>query len=86
MENNNDNPNNNNTTQKPEPITYICLGNPDDGSKLELDLVTFREKGQQIKYFSVNFSEPEGKISKISLDENSFNEIKKYFLQLDWNG
>ena len=83
MENND---NNTAATQKSEPVTYICLENPDDKSKLELDLVTFREKGQQIKYFSVIFSEPEDKISRISLDENSFNEIKKYFLSLDWNG
>jgi len=34
--------------------TYICLSN-EDNTKFEVDLITFREKGKQVKYLSVSF-------------------------------
>ena len=42
------------TKDNPRQVTYLCLSNP-EGQKLEIDLITFREKGQQIKYLSINF-------------------------------
>lgn len=69
------------------PATYICL-NSADGVKFEVDLVTFREKGQQTKYLSISFIDetqnPPLIFSK-SLDQDSFNTLKKFFSQLDWN-
>jgi len=71
---------NNNTM---EQTTYICLSN-EKGDKLEADLVTFREKGQQVKYFAITFTNPENKESSITLDQESFNSLKEFFTQLDW--
>lgn len=69
------------------PPTYICLQS-EDGVNLEVDLVTFREKGIQTKYLSINFIDetknPPQLFSK-SLDQESFNTLKKFFSQLDWN-
>lgn len=66
-----------------EQTTYICLTN-EGGDKLEADLVTFREKGQQVKYFAITFTNPENKESSISLDKESFATLKEFFAQLDW--
>jgi hypothetical protein len=74
-------PQNNNTM---EQTTYICLGNQ-EGDKLEADLVTFREKGQQVKYFALTFTDPANKSSSISLDQESFTTLKEFFAQLDWS-
>lgn len=69
--------------------TYMCLAG-EDGVNFEVDLVTFREKGQQTKFLAVNFVDttkaPPNILLTKSFDENSFNEIKKFFKQLDWNG
>jgi hypothetical protein len=74
-----------NNTKK---VTYMCLSGS-DGVNLEVDLVTFREKGQQTKYLSISFvdttQEPPVTLSSQALDQNAFIEIKEFFKQLDWN-
>jgi hypothetical protein len=74
--------------QKKGPTTtYICLSSP-EGINFEVDLVTFREKGQQTKYLSVSFTDERQSPPSVfgtSLDQESFNTLKKFFSQLDWN-
>jgi len=73
--------------QKKVPETYICLQSS-DGVNFEVDLVTFREKGQQTKYLSISFIDESKNPSQVfskSLDQESFNTLKKFFSQLDWN-
>lgn len=65
--------------------TYICL-NSEDKSKFEVDLITYREKGQQVKYLSVSFTDANENTASLSLNEESFDNIKLFFKQLDWNG
>lgn len=65
--------------------TYICLNN-EDGTKFEVDLITFREKGQQVKYLSFSFTDEKQNLATISLNQESFDTIKLFFKQLDWNG
>ena len=65
--------------------TYICL-NSEDNTKLEIDLITFREKGQQVKYLSVSFTDKNNNVASLSLNQESFDTIKLFFKQLDWNG
>lgn len=65
--------------------TYICLSN-EDNTKFEVDLITFREKGKQVKYLSVSFTDAKESCVSLSLDEESFETLKKFFKQLDWNG
>ncbi|HUS49429.1 MAG TPA: hypothetical protein VMZ91_04655, partial [Candidatus Paceibacterota bacterium] len=65
----------------------LCLQSPDHIS-FEVDLVTFREKGQQTKYLSLSFVDENHNPSQVftkSLDQESFNMLKKFFSQLDWN-
>jgi len=71
--------------------TYLALGdaaNPTSGT-LELDLIVFREKGEQTRYLNVTFGQKDeaGQQSSvsISLNEESFNSIKEYFKNLEWN-
>lgn len=71
--------------------TYLCLGdqsNPASGT-LELDLVVFREKGEQTRCLNITFGQKNGNNEpssvSISLNEESFNSIKEYFKNLDWN-
>lgn len=75
---------------KKEIQTYIAIGEPEN-SLLEIDLVTFREKNNSMRYLSFNFSginpktgEPQDAFVNIDSEE-SFNELKKFFIQLDWN-
>lgn len=66
--------------------TYIALQNED--GKIEVDLVTFREKGQQVRYLSFNIQQTVENApvsTSISLDEEAFNKMKIFFKQLDWN-
>jgi len=68
--------------------TYLCLKN--EKSLIEIDLVTFREKGEQTKFLSVgilakNEKTGEGQEVGISLDEESFLTLKEFFKQLEWN-
>jgi type VI protein secretion system component Hcp len=65
--------------------TYICLDN-ENGTKFEVDLITYREKGQQVKYLSVSFTDTNQNIASLSLNQESFDTIKLFFKQLDWNG
>ncbi len=65
--------------------TYICL-NSENGTKFEVDLITYREKGQQVKYLSVSFTDVNQNVASLSLSEESFHTIKSFFKQLDWNG
>ena len=68
--------------------TYLSLGNERDGN-IEMDLVTFREKGQQVRYLSflINSLDTNQQpvSASLSLDEQSFNHIKEFFSQLEWN-
>ncbi len=71
--------------------TYLALGDPSNPSSgvLELDLVVFREKGEQTRYLSITFSQKDEKGEpasvSINLNEESFNSIREYFKNLDWN-
>jgi type VI protein secretion system component Hcp len=65
--------------------TYICLDS-ENGTQFEVDLITFREKGQQVKYLSVSFTDVNKNVVSISLNQESFSTIKSFFKQLDWNG
>lgn len=71
--------------------TYLALGdanNPSSGT-LEFDLIVFREKGEQTRYLNVTFGQKDGNNEpstvSISLNEESFNSIREYFKNLDWN-
>ena len=70
--------------------TYIKVGSED--ASLELDLITFREKGKEARYLSVSFTGVD--ITKepnviqeafVNIDEEDFNRIKMFFQQLEWN-
>ena len=71
------------------PSTYICIGNENDG-QLEVDLVQFREKNVSMRYLSFTFSGVNPKTGQlqsafINIDnEEAFNTIREFFLQLDW--
>lgn len=65
--------------------TYVSLDSG-DGSKFEVDLITYREKGQQVKYLSVSFTDSNQNVASLSLNQESFNTIKSFFANLDWNG
>ncbi len=70
--------------------TYLSLGSDETG-KLEFDLVTFREKNVSMRYLSANFSginQKDGQLQEsfMNIDsEEAFNELKKFFAQLEWN-
>jgi hypothetical protein len=71
--------------------TYLCLGSPENPSAglLELDLVVFREKGEQTRYLHLSFAQPDEnnnmKSVSVNLNEESFKTIQEFFKQLDWN-
>jgi hypothetical protein len=71
--------------------TYLCLGSPEnpEAGLLELDLVVFREKGEQTRYLNLSFAQPDEngvmKSVSVNLNEESFNNIREFFKQLDWN-
>lgn len=71
------------------PSTYLCIGNENDG-QLEIDLVQFREKNVSMRYLSFTFSGINHKTGQlqsafINIDnEEAFNTIRDFFLQLDW--
>jgi len=77
------------------PSTYIeVITEKDvDGqpvSVLEVDLVISREKGTETRRLSMNFTgidfEKKEMIEKsVNLDRESFEILKKFFTQLDWN-
>lgn len=77
------------------PVTYIEIitERDDEGqpiSVLEVDLVISREKGRETRRLSMNFAgidfEKKEMIEKtVDLDEQSFETLKEFFSQLDWN-
>jgi hypothetical protein len=77
------------------PSTYIevITEKDEDGqpvSVLEVDLVISREKGKETRRLSMNFTgidfEKKEMIEKsVNLDRESFEILKKFFTQLDWN-
>jgi hypothetical protein len=68
-----------------EQDTYLLLGNSEAGLQLEIDLVTYREKGERVKYLSVALTNGEGLITSLSLDKESFANMKAFFKQLEWD-
>lgn len=80
----------NNDSNSTSPSTYICIGNEQDG-QLEIDLVQFREKNVSMRYLSFTFSGVNPKTGQmqsafINIDnEDAFETIKDFFLQLQWN-
>jgi hypothetical protein len=77
------------------PSTYIEIITEKDSdgqpiSVLEVDLVISREKGKETRKLSMNFAgidlEKKEMIEKsVNLDQESFDVLKKFFTQLDWN-
>jgi hypothetical protein len=57
---------------------------------IEVDLISFRERGQESRYLSVNTegADEEGNRSTTSININNeadFNKFKKFISQLNWN-
>lgn len=81
---------NNTTTSKKSVQTYLAIGDP-ESSMLEVDLVTFREKNQEMRYLGLSFTGNNPKTNEpqeafINIDnEEAFIIIKKFFAQLEWN-
>jgi len=79
-------------TEKKEIKTYLGLsaeGENDQKDSIEFDLITARQRGTEIRYLSIsiangNANSPEA-VTSINVDENAFNEIKNFFLNLEWN-
>lgn len=77
------------------PSTYIEIITEIDEenqpiSVLEVDLVISREKGKETRKLSMNFagidlSKKEMIEKSINLDQESFENLKRFFTQLDWN-
>jgi hypothetical protein len=76
-----------------EKQTYFCLATEEEDTttSLEFDLVTARSKGEEIRYLAISFMEknsnnPENSSAQksVTIDESGFNELKKFFQQLEW--
>jgi len=57
---------------------------------IEVDLISFRERGQESRFLSVNTqgADEEGNSSKTSINidnEADFNKFKQFISQLNWN-
>jgi hypothetical protein len=67
--------------------TYLGLSN--EAGLIEIDLVTFREKGEQVRFLSIQVGgvgqDGQHQLAHINLDESAFNQIKGFFKQLEWN-
>jgi len=81
-----------NTQQETGTYARIETNNVDGGLSgvLEIDLISFRERGQESRYLSINATGvgQDGNQSEttISIDnEKDFNRLKKFFSQLNWN-
>lgn len=81
-------------TQEGEPTTYIKLETKNTEEQvsgiIEVDLISFRERGQESRFLSVNTtgSDAEGKLSTTTINidnEADFNRFKKFISQLNWN-
>ncbi len=63
-----------------------------NGGKIEIDLITFREKGVETRYLSIlafgydpNEAQPEPHRAFLSIsDKEGFENIKSFFDQLNW--
>lgn len=59
-------------------------------SVLEVDLIISREKGKENRRLTMNFAEIDEASKQIveksvNIDRGSFNELKEFFSNLDWN-
>lgn len=77
-----------------ETNTYLRLetrnGDNQVSGVIEIDLISFREKGQESRYLSINTigSNPEGHQSNTSIsieNEEDFNKFKKFISNINWN-
>ncbi len=77
-----------------ETNTYIRLETKNSEGQLsgvlEIDLISFRERGQESRYLSVNVvgAGQDGKQSETTLsidNEEDFNRFKKFISDLNWN-
>jgi hypothetical protein len=63
--------------------TYVNLKTA-DGISLEIDLVSFRQKGEQVKFLSISILKEEKESEQINLDEQGFLRLKEFFSSLSW--
>ena len=74
--------------------TYLGLAFQSDdetvANSLEIDLVTARQRGEEVRYLAVTVMtktadmEESAEVS-INLDRESFDKLKIFFNQLEWN-
>ena len=72
--------------------TYYSAGNEDSGI-MEIDLVTFREKGSETRYIGIGFyglnvkvDPPVKQEAFYNIEtEREFNELKTFITNLNWN-
>ena len=79
----------------PHNKTYIeIIAEKDDSgqplSVLEVDLIISREKGKETRRLSMNFASidiDKGEMveESINIDRESFEQLKQFFSNLDWN-
>lgn len=77
------------------PSTYIEIISEKDASgqpvsALEVDLIISREKGKETRRLSINFMgidmEKKEMVEKsVDIDRQSFERLKEFFCNLDWN-
>jgi len=87
--------NNSESTPKSHGRTYIeIVATKDEAgqpmSVLEVDLIISREKGKESRRLTMNFAEIDEASKQIveksvNIDRDSFNELKEFFSNLDWN-
>ena len=72
--------------EKIKSETYLGLSSKTEEIEqiLEFDLVTARQKGEEIRYLSISVK-GNGQDASINVDEEAFNKIKTFFSQLEWN-
>ena len=81
--------------ESPHNKTYIEIFAEKDSqgqplSVLEVDLIISREKGRETRRLSMNFAgidmEKKEMVEKsINIDRESFEQLKQFFSNLDWN-
>lgn len=81
--------------ESPHNKTYIEIVAEKDSqgqplSVLEVDLIISREKGRETRRLSMNFAgidmEKKEMVEKsINIDRESFEQLKQFFSNLDWN-
>ncbi len=70
--------------------TYLSLGDEDSGL-IEIDLVTMRQKNEEVRYLGftftgVNIKTNEKQEGYITLEsKEQFDTLKNFFAQLEWN-